>query len=56
MRACVCVWGGGGGGGEGEGGLEFLGAISAHQLSYLGTFIKLIIVLHYSQCVPREII
>ena len=49
VSVSVCVCGGGGG-------YKFLGAISAQQLSYWGTFIKLTPVLHYSQCVLREII
>ena len=45
----MCVWGG-------EGESEILGIISVKQLSYWEAFYNLTPVLHYSQCVLREII
>ena len=45
------MWGGGGGGES-----ENLGIISVKQLSYWEALYNLTPVLHYSQCVLREII
>ena len=55
MCVSVCVCGGGGGcGGGGES--EILGIISVKTLSYWEAFYNLTPVLHYFQCVQREII